>query len=87
MLTKEQGIAVLAVCAIYDAFIYNRVKLLDIIKLHILTMVSRRKLKGIIIAMLLKHLSDIRSAWDRSLLVCHCFFKNKNRTDIHNYNH
>ncbi|XP_041350711.1 protein O-mannosyl-transferase TMTC2-like [Gigantopelta aegis] len=44
MLTKEQGIAVLAVCAIYDTFIYNRVKLLDIMKLHILTMAKFWKL-------------------------------------------
>lgn len=40
LLTKEQAIAVLGVCATYDVFVFHRVKLQEILQLHIFTMVS-----------------------------------------------
>ncbi|XP_046336395.1 protein O-mannosyl-transferase TMTC2-like isoform X2 [Haliotis rufescens] len=38
LLTKEQAIAVLGVCATYDVFVFHRVKLQEILQLHIFTM-------------------------------------------------
>ncbi|XP_067676543.1 protein O-mannosyl-transferase TMTC2-like isoform X1 [Haliotis asinina] len=38
LLTKEQAIAVLAVCATYDVFVFHRVKLQEILQLQIFTM-------------------------------------------------